>query len=400
MRVVIAGNGLAGTMAAKTLRELDAEVEIAVFGAEPYPYYPRPNLIDFLAGILPLERVFAFPPGWNERSRIDVRPGRAVEKILVDENVVLVAGGGRERYDKLLLADGAAAAVPPIPGADKKGVFTLRTLDDAQAILTYLSGRSRVAIIGGGVLGLEIARALTARGAAATVVEFFDRLLPRQLDPPGAAVLLGQVEKLGIEVRLGATTEAVLGEGEARGLRLKSGEEIAADLVIVAAGVKPSLDLARAAGLAVERGLVVNDALETSRPGIFAAGDNTQHRGRLYGIIPAAFDQARTAAYNILGQAKPYAGSVVSNTLKVVGIHVTSIGTALPEKPGFEELRREDAAKGLYKKIVLRDGVLAGAVWVGTKKGVAEIGRAVASGRNVREFGEALLDDAFDFSQL
>jgi nitrite reductase (NADH) large subunit len=400
MRVVVAGNGLAGTIAAKTLRELDPDVEIAVFAAETHPYYPRPNLIEFLAGTLPLERVFAFPPGWNERSRIDVRLGLAVEKILPETRELLVAGGGREPYDRLLLAHGSSAAVPPIPGADKKGVFTLKTLDDAQAILDFLKGRSRVALIGGGVLGLEIARALTLRGAAVTVVEFFDRLLPRQLDAAGAAVLRGQVEKLGIDVRLGATTEGILGEGEARGLRLKGGEEIAADMVVVAAGVKPNLDIARAAGLTVERGLVVNDALETSRPGVFAAGDIVQHRGRIYGIIPAAFDQARAAAYNILGQDKPYRGSVVSNTLKVAGLYVTSAGTALPDAPGFEELRREDRDKGLYKKIVLKDGVLAGAIWMGTKKGVLEISRAVASGRNVGAWREALLDDAFDFSLL
>lgn len=400
MRVVIVGNGLAGTMAAKTLRELDAEVEIVEFAAEKYHYYPRPNLIEFLAGNLPLERVYAFPDRWNEKSRIDVRLGRAVEKILPETREVRTAGGGRERYDALLLANGSSSSVPPIRGADKKGVFTLKSLDDALAILDYLKGHPRVALIGGGVLGLEIARALTARGAQATVVEFLDRLLPRQLDPAGAALLKTQIERLGIAVRIQVATEEILGEGEAHGLRLKGGEEILADMVIVAAGVKPNLDMARAAGLAVERGVVVDDFLAASKSDVYAAGDVAQHRGRLYGIIPAAFDQARAAAYNILGETKPYEGSVVSNTLKVVGLYLTSVGTALPEGPGFEELRREDKEKGLYKKIVLKDGVLAGAIWMGTKKGVMEISRAVSSAQNVGAWREALLDDAFDFSLL
>lgn len=155
MRVVIVGNGLAGTMAAKTLRELDAEVEIVEFAAEKYHYYPRPNLIEFLAGNLPLERVYAFPDRWNEKSRIDVRLGRAVEKILPETREVRTAGGGRERYDALLLANGSSSSVPPIRGADKKGVFTLKSLDDALAILDYLKGHPRVALIGGGVLGLR-----------------------------------------------------------------------------------------------------------------------------------------------------------------------------------------------------------------------------------------------------
>lgn len=400
MRVVIAGNGLAGTMAAKTLRELDPDVEIAVFAAEAHPYYPRPNLIEFLAGSLPLDRVFAFPPGWDEKSRIGVRLGRPIAKILPDVRAVLTADGGREPYDALLLANGSSAAVPPIPGADKRGVFTLKTLDDARAILDYLNGRYRVALVGGGVLGLEIARALTVRGAAVTVVEVFDRLLPRQLDAPGAAVLKEQVERLGITVRLQAATEAVLGGDEARGLRLKGGDEIAADMIVVAAGVRPNLDIAREAGLLVERGLVVDDALATSRPGIFAAGDVVQHRGRVYGIIPAAFDQARTAAYNIIGRDKPYQGTVVSNTLKVAGLYVTSVGEAQPETPGGDELRREDREKGIYKKVVLRDGALTGAIWMGTKKGALEISRAVASGVKVGAQGTALLDDAFDFSLL
>jgi nitrite reductase (NADH) large subunit len=400
MRVVVVGNGLAGTMAAKTLRELNPDVEIVAFAAEKHPYYPRPNLIEYLAGSLPLERLYPFPPGWNEKSRIDIRLGRAVERIRPESGEVRTAGGGRERYDALLLANGSSSAVPPLRGADRKGVFTLKTLDDAEAILDYLSGHPRAVIIGGGVLGLEIARALTARGAAATVVEILDRLLPRQLDPAGAAVLKAQVERLGIEVRLQAATGEILGGGEARGLRLKDGTEVPADLVVIAAGVAPNLDLARAAGLAVERGVLVDDFLATSRPGIYAAGDVVQHRGVLYGLIPAAFDQARAAAYNILGETKPYQGSVVSSTLKVVGLQVSSIGTVLPEGPGFEELRREDKDKGLYKKIVLKDGILVGAVWLGARKGVLEIGRAVASARNVAAWREALLDDAFDFSLL
>jgi nitrite reductase (NADH) large subunit len=285
-------------------------------------------------------------------------------------------------------------------GAEKKGVFVLRTLDDALAILEYLKDHPRVAVLGGGLLGLEIARALKARGASVTVNEFFDRLLPRQMDVRGAGILKTQIEKLGIEVRLGVATEEITGAGEAAGLKFKDGGEAAADMIVVAAGVKPNLSVAKEAGIVVDRGIVVNDLLETSRPGIFAAGDVAQHRDRVYGIIPASFDQARVAAFNMLSPVKTYGGTVTSNQLKVAGVLVTSVGLVNPEGEGFEVLVREAAETGIYKKIVIKNGTLAGAVWMGTRKGAAEITRLAASGKNIDKWKASLLEDDFDFSSL
>jgi NAD(P)H-nitrite reductase large subunit len=185
MNVVIVGNGLAGTMAAKTIRELDDRASLTVFAAERRRYYPRPNLIEFIAGRLPEEKIYAFPESWAEKSRIDLKLGLAVRGILPAEKKVEAADGSRVPYDALLLADGAAAGIPPIAGARKPGVFTVRTLDDAQALLDYMRTHPRVAVLGGGLLGLEIARALRTRGAEVVVAEIFPSLLPRQLDPPG-----------------------------------------------------------------------------------------------------------------------------------------------------------------------------------------------------------------------
>ncbi len=218
-----------------------------------------------------------------------------------DEKRIETAAGSAESYDALCLADGAVSSVPPIRGADKPGVLTLRTLDDAEAILARVAARPEVVVIGGGLLGLELARALKARGAAVTVLEVFPYLLPRQLDPPGGAVLARQFEAAGIRVRVGVATEEIIGLPEASGVRLKTGEEIPAGSVLIAAGVRPNIGLAREAGLTVDRGVVVDDFMAASRAGIFAAGDGTQHKGRLYGIIPASFDQARTAAASMLG---------------------------------------------------------------------------------------------------
>ncbi|MFZ2054709.1 MAG: FAD-dependent oxidoreductase [Candidatus Aminicenantales bacterium] len=400
MKTVIIGNGLAGTMAAKTVRELDSQVEVLIFAEERYHYYPRPNLIEYIAGKLPYERLFAFSEGWHVRQKIDIRLGTAVRKIHPRSREIELEGGGRDSYDKLLIANGASSFIPPIKGADQRGVFSLRTLDDAQAILDGLQSHHQVAVIGGGLLGLEIARAIRSRGAEVEVVEFFDRLLPRQLDTQGASLLRSQIESQGIRIRLGVATEEILGNGETKGLKLKGGPEVKADMVVIAAGVRPNLGLPQDAGLATDRGLVVDDRLRTSHPQVFAAGDSIQHRGKVYGIIPASFEQARTAAYNIMGEDKKYEGTVPANTLKVAGLYVTSVGLVNPEGEGFEEVRNYKKEEGIYKKIVLQDGALVGSIWMGTKKGVNEIARAVTAKAKISQWINTLLDDSFDFSVL
>jgi len=400
MKAVIIGNGLAGTIAAKTLRELNPQVEVVVFAEEKYPYYPRPNLIEYIAGKLPYERLFAFSEEWHIRQKIDIRLGTAVRKIHPRSREVELDADRREPYDVLLISNGASSSVPPIKGVDKQGVFALRTLDDARAIIDYVQDHRQVVIIGGGLLGLEIARAIRLRGAEVEVVEFFDRLLPRQLDVQGASLLRSQIEGLGIRVRLGVTTEEILGQKNVEGIRLKDGGDVSADMAVIAAGVRPNLSLPQDAGLATDRGLVVDDRLRTSHPQVFAAGDSIQHRGKVYGIIPASFDQARTVAYNMLGEEKKYEGTIPANTLKVVGLYVTSLGLANPEGQGFEEIRKFKKEEGIYKKVVLQDDALVGAIWMGTKKGVNEITRAVTAKIKVNQWINTLLDDSFDFSVL
>lgn len=400
MQVIIVGNGIAGTLAAKTLRETDPEVGIEIFAAEPHLYYPRPNLIEFIAGRLPFDRLFAFPEKWYAQHRIEVHTGTPVEKLVPDEHHVLAAGGRRIPYDVLLLANGASAAPPPIPGAEKRGVFTLRTLGDALALLDYLKEHPRAAVLGGGLLGLEIARALRSRGAEVEVVEFFDYLLPRQLDPAGGALLRREIEKTGIRVRLGTVTDEILGGTDVRGLRFKNGLTTEADTVILATGVRPNLDLARDAGLQTDRGVLVDEFLQTSRPRIFAAGDGIQRGDAVYGIIPASFDQARIVAANILGQRKVYEGTVPSNTLKVAGVHLTSVGVVNPQGPGFEEIRLEKPEEGIYKKIVLRNDALVGAIWMGTKTGASAITRGVSQKIPVDKWKRDLLEETFDFALL
>lgn len=400
MRIIIIGNGLAGTIAAKTLREQDRTVEIDVFADEKYHYYPRPNLIEFLAGNLPLERIFAFPEEWYSEQNVNVHLEKPGIRIFPDSKEIEVAGGKREKYNFLVLANGSLAFVPPIKGAEKQGVFTLRTLDDAFEILDYLKDRRRVTVIGGGLLGLETARAVKSRDVEVEVVEFFGHLLPRQLDPQGGSLLKGQIEKMGINVHLGLACSEVLGQDSVTGLRFKGGREIQTDVALVAAGVRPNLRIAQEAGLETDRGLVVDDYLLSSHPDIWAAGDITQHAGRVYGIIPASFNQARMAALNVLGQRQKYEGTIPSNTLKVLGIDLTSVGMVNPEDESFEELREENADKGTYKKIVVKNGEVCGLICIGTKKGVSEISRLISRKANVEKWKDSLLEDDFDYSVI
>lgn len=400
MRVIIVGNGLAGTIAAKSLRELDKNVEIDIFTEEKYHYYPRPNLIEFLAGTLSFEKIFAFPEKWYTEQNINVQLEKPVTRISPDAREIEIVGGEKEKYEFLILASGSLAFVPPIKGAEKKGVFTLRTLDDAFELIEYTKSHRRVTVIGGGLLGLETARALKSRGAEVEVVEFFDHLLPRQLDEQGASLLKSQIEKMGIGIHLGLACEEVLGQERVAGLRFKGGQEIETDVALVAAGVRPNIRIAQDAGLETDRGLIVDDYLQSNSPEILAAGDVTQHAGRIYGIIPASFNQARIAAQNVMSQKQKYEGTIPSNTLKVVGLDLTSVGTVNPEDESYEEVRKENRDQGVYKKIVVRNGEVCGLICIGTKKGVSEISRLISQKANVEKWKESLLDDDFDFSLL
>jgi nitrite reductase (NADH) large subunit len=400
MRVFVVGNGLAGTIASKTLRELDPTADIDIFTDETHLYYPRPNLIEFLAGNKTLTDLFAFSEEWYTSRNISIHLGQPIKKIYPDSKEIEPDGEKRESYDVLLLANGASSWIPPILGAEKNGVFTLRTLEDALALLEWIKDHSNVVIIGGGLLGLEIARAVRSRGATVQVVEFFPRLLPRQLDTEGASVLQSQIENMGIKVQLGIVTEEIFGEEKVEGLKFKNGEELETQTAVVAAGVRPNIGLAADAGLETDKGIIVDDYLRTSHPDIYAAGDNVQHRDRIYGIIPASFNQARVAAFNIAGQEKKYTGTIPSNTLKVVGLDLTAIGIVTPEEGIYEEYRQSIKKEGIYKKIVVQNGKVVGAIWMGTKENVNEISRIIIQQIDVERWKGFLVEEDFDFSVL
>src|SRR5262249_26515377 len=294
--------------------------------------------------------------------------GVKAEKIEREEQVEL--GGGvkvAEPYDRLVLATGSRPFVPPMEGTNQRGVFVFRTLDDCASISTYAQDCSRAAVIGGGLLGLEAARGLLSHGLEVTVVEVAPHLMIQQLDPPGAALLRRKLEAMGVRVRLETATTHILGDGRATGLRFKDGTTLDTDMVVISCGIRPNVDEARAAGLAVERAIVVDDQLRTSDPSIFAVGECAQHRGKGYGLVDPVYEQARVLA-DLLTGTKPdatYEGSRLATTLKVMGVDLTAMGEVNGSGPESEVISHLDQAQGVYKKLVFRDNRLAGAVLLG-----------------------------------
>lgn len=401
-RYVIVGNGVAGVTAARTIAAADPGADIQMFSAERYPYYSRPRLWEFLAGEIGLKDLYFYPPSWYEERGIRLHLDRPVARLDLGNRQVHLADGTAVPYDRLLLATGARSFVPPIAGTEKKGVFTLRTIDDAQAMRDWVQvGCQRAIAIGGGLLGLETARALRLLGAEVTVVEMFPYLLPRQLDPEGAEVLTTLIGEMGLSIVTGAVTEAILGQDHATGIRLKDGREIPGDLILISAGVRSEVTLAKEAGLTVNRGTAVDAYLRTSAEGVYAAGDAAEFEGRVYGIIPAAIEQARVAGAHMAGQdVAPYQGTVPANTLKIVGIDLTSVGVVSPEEEGYQELRWQDEAGRRYKKFVLRDGKLVGAILLGDKADAAAVSQLITRGVDVSAHVQDLLEEGFDFQAL
>jgi len=436
-RFVIIGNGVAGVTAARALSDsLPPKVggiegggaEVEVYTQEIHHYYPRPRLQSFLTGEIELEKLPLYPLAWYEKRGIAVHLG--VEVVGLDptaKRIILAActepfdgaqdkrsrSNGREvSYDRLLLATGSRPFIPPIEGVDKGGVFTLRTIGDALAIKKWAEGAKRAVVIGGGLLGLEAARALTVLGLEVTVLERGPYLLQRQLDAEGGALIRELIGAMGIGVVLEASSQAILGDGAsppklggiegglATGVLLHDGRRIEGDLILISAGVRCNARLAQEAGLEVNRGVVVDERLRASADDIYAAGDVAEFRGRVYGIIPAALEQARVAAANMLGREQAeYQGTIPSNVLQVVGIDCASIGVVHPlEGEGYRELRKSEA--GVYKKLVLKDGRLVGAILLGDRKDVAPISRLIRKEADVSRHAERLLDDDFDWRGL
>lgn len=364
-RVIIVGAGIAGVSAAEALRRQDRDVEILLLSDErEIPYY-RLSLTRYLSGELQRENLFLHPEKWYQEKNIDLRINTAVNRVNTVEQYVELNDGSKITWSRLIFCTGATPFIPPIPGFEKKGVMAVRTLADADQLLERLRDRESCICIGGGVLGLEVAEAIAGLGVKVKLYEVAPWLMPRQLNPRAAGLLKKQVESLGIQVTEGASIKEFIGDDKCEGIRLADGETVSSDLVIVTAGIKPESNLAKGAGITVNRGIAANDRMATSMDSIWTAGDCAEHHAVLYGLWNAAQIQGKVAGASAAGAETPFEEIPLSVVLKVIGIDLFSIGEFIPKDDTYKafEVERDDR----YYLFVTHDGYLAGSIIVGDR---------------------------------
>lgn len=373
--VVVVGAGIAGLSAAEALRSSSAGVEITLVSKEPeLPYY-RLNLTRYLAGEIDESALPIYPPEWYEQQRIDLLRGAEISAIDLSAGQVALRGDRRLSFDRLILAVGSHPFVPPVAGAYREGVTSLRTVQDARRILAAVGPGCRCVVVGGGVLGLETAGGLRRRGAEVSVLENYAWVLPRQLNETAGALLATYLRGIGIKLVKSAKTAEVLGDERARGMRLEDGTVLPADLVIFATGVRSNSYLARLSGLEVNQGIIVDDYLTSSHPNVLAAGDVAEHRGVSYGIWLPAKSQGSIAGLNALGGRVEFGGIPRSNTLKVLGLDLFSIGRVEAEDGSYTSIDGEE--DGRYARFLFRDTNLVGAILLGNTTQAARCKRAI-----------------------
>ncbi len=373
-RVVVIGNGMVGQSAVEhILRKKNEKIELVVFGEEPDHSYNRILLSEVLSGKKSFSQLYLKKRKWFEENGVKLYTRSRVTEIDTASRRVRSENGFSSPYDKLLIATGSVAFIPPIKGADKNGVFAYRTIDDVWSMLEVSRYKKNAVVIGGGLLGLEAAKALKDNGMEVTVIHLVDHLMEQQLDYDSGLMLERLIEKLGIRFRMKAVTEEILGEGRAEAVRLESGEILDADLVLICTGIRPNVELAKNAGALVKRGIVVNDYLQTSLDNIYAIGECVEHRGSVYGLFDPLIEQARVVADSVAGNGESvYEGSLVSAVLKVAGVNLVSVGS-FNGGEGCEDLVYSDPERGIYKKLVFRDNHIVGAIFLGDIKDYRKI---------------------------
>lgn len=393
-KLVVVGNGMAGMRTLEELLKLAPDLyDITVFGAEPYPNYNRILLSPVLTGEQTLRDIVLNDEDWYVRHGIRLLLNRKVVGVNRARRIALADDGTEAPYDRLLLATGSNPFILPVPGSNLDGVIAFRDIGDVNRMIEASSRYRHAVVIGGGLLGLEAANGLAARGMDVSVVHLGESLLDRQLDCGAAALLRRSLEARGLKFLLGRQTREILdgGSGRVRALRFADGEEILADLVVMAVGVRPNTELAERCGLHVNRGVVVSDTLQTYDPRIYAVGECVSHRGTAYGLVAPLYEQAKVAANHLaLHGIGRYQGSVTATRLKVTGIDLFSAGD-FTGGPQTEAITLADTPGGVYKKLVIRDDKLVGACLYGDTADSGWYVRLIREGRRIGPLRERLM---------
>ncbi len=377
---IVIGNGVAGATAAENIRKQDKEGNITLVTDESFPFYYRVRLNEYISGDITDQDLIVKGEQWYKDQHIDLKLGTRIVSADSRKKIIITEKNQGLSYDSLLIATGSHPFIPPIKGSEKSGVFALRSIRDARDISARANDIEDAVLIGGGLLGLEAGNALRKLGKKVMVVEFFPRLLPRQLDVEGAKRLQVIMEEMGFCFRLGSKTEEITGDGRVNGVLLEGGETLPAEMVIISAGVRPNLELAEPLGVDYDKGIKVDEHLRTNQPDIYAAGDVAEFKGMPYGIWPAAMGQGKIAGTNMAGGYMIYEGTTMANTLKVVGVDLASAGNIDAENE-FESRIVTD--EKVYKKIVIENDQIIGCIMLGDTKGFNKITKAMSEKQDV-----------------
>lgn len=401
MKYVIVGGNIAGVTAATELRKLDPESQVTIYTKESYPYYYRPKLWSIIAGEAEPEDTYFHTAEWYAEQGIDLQLNTNVVKLDAEAKTITLESGGVVAYDKLLIAAGSHCFIPPVEGADLPNVFSLRNMDDTKAIIESADHSKEAVLIGGGLLGLETAKALTDRGLHVSVIEFFPSLLPRQLDPEGGAVLSAHLEGFGMTLLTDEVTETISKNERGLHVSLKSGKQLDADMVIFSTGIRSNCGIWKDAGVEDNRGLLVNEYMETNLPDVYAAGDVAEFNGLVYGLVAVAREQAQAAAANMVApKSKAYTGTMPSTRLKIAGLAFNALGESTLEGDGVTVLRVSEPENGRYERLAIKDGKVLGAIVFGDNRRSMAFKNLITNGTDVSGKEDQLLDVGFNLKSL
>lgn len=391
-KLVVIGNGMAGMRTVEELLKADPEAyDITVFGAEPYGNYNRIMLSPVLAGDKTIDEIMINDEQWYIDNNITLHKGKEITGINRSSRTVTAADGTSAEYDRLLIATGSTPFIIPLPGHDLDGVIAFRDIHDVDTMIAAAKQGTHAVVIGGGLLGLEAANGLMQQGMQVTVLHLVDTLMERQMDSVAGKMLKKSLEERGMEIIMQASTREILGDSKVEGVLLEDGRKLDAALVVMAVGIRPNIALTESAGIHCDRGIVVNDTMQTFDPRVYSVGECVQHRGEVYGLVAPLFEMAKVCATHLAKHGiGRYEGSVTSTKLKVTGIDLFSAGDFIGDE-NTEELVFQDASRGVYRKLVLQNNVVKGAVMYGDTIDGSWYFDLMRDGTDISDFREKIL---------
>ena len=406
MQYIIIGSSAAGISAVEAIRTKDKDSKIIVISDEKKPLYSRCLISYLLAGTIDEKKIWYRKSSFFKNNKVDALLGIKASEINIKKKEILLDNKEKVKFDKLLIATGASPKLENIPGIDKKGVFPLRTIEHMIEIQAMLDKVKSVAVLGGGLIGLRAAYALKNRGKDVSVFVKSGSILSQIVDKGAASLMQKRIEEKGIKIFTGVAAKEITGDKSVKGVALDNGSKHACELVIIGKGVSPNIELAKNSGIKTNWGILTNDSMETSIKNIFSAGDAAEtndialEEKSINAIWPAACEQARIAGLNMAGEKETYEGSLAMNSIEFFGLPVISVGITRPKSTAYEEIVKKDAAKNIYKKVVLKDGIIAGVVFVNSIENIGVIGALIKNKSDITGIKEIILEDYFNYGKI